>query len=187
MIKRCNHFLLGQLAFAIDAAFETVNLVFFVRRIAGMSLSGKISILLCCMSLCLSAYIVRSTVLAFRADPAREIYVVVESQLQALQQANFADAYGHASQAIKVRYDVDQFRGMVIAHYHPLMYANHIELGVVTHADGMAKLEAYLIDSRGAVTPCTYHFVRESGGWRISGVVIRPAWPSSYRLGGLRA
>ncbi len=152
-----------------------------------MSLSGKISIVLCCLSLCSSAYIARHLLASVRADPSREIYQVVEKQLAALQQSKFEDAYDHASQAIKVRYDIDQYRGMVQTHYHPLLFADRIELGAVTHANGMAKLQAYLIDVSGEVTPCTYHFIHESGGWRISGVVIKPTWPSTYRLGGLRA
>ena len=152
-----------------------------------MTRAGKIALLAGCLSLCLAAVLVSGALDRMRHDPAREIYEVVNNQLTALKRSNFEAAYTQTSEAIRVRFDVDQFRGMLMSHYHPLLMAERIELGAVSHADGFARMQAYLIDTEETVTPCVYHFVMESGGWRVSGVYIQPSWPGDYRLGGIRS
>lgn len=137
--------------------------------------------------MCLAAFLMSQRVETGRSAAVRELHRVVEGQIEALRLADYEAAYGRTARAIKVRFDIDEFKGMLVSHYHPVLASERVEFGTATFEHGRARLLTYLIDAGEVVTPCVYHFTREGGEWRIAGVVIKPTWPVEYRLGGVRA
>jgi len=148
---------------------------------------GKFLLLGVCVGLCLAAFLLSQRAGESRSDVVEDLHREVEGKIEALRLADYEAAYGRTARAIKVRFDIDEFKGMLVSHYHPVLAAERIEFGTATFEHGRARLLTYLIDEGEVVTPCVYPFIHEGAEWRIAGVVIKPTWPVEYRLGGGRA
>lgn len=148
---------------------------------------GKSLVIAACLGICAASALVAVQWGGDKGDgEVAALHQVVARHLLALRTSEYADAYTQTSRTIKVRFGMDDFKGLLHHHYLPVFSANRIEFGEAVLFEGKATLRTYLIDGFDRVTPCSYHLVREHGVWRISGVTIQPTWPGDFRLGGLR-
>lgn len=152
-----------------------------------MTRLGKLLVLLVCLCVCLGAALASKQLGKASDSDVSSLQELVVRHITALRTSEYAEAYTQTSRAIKVRYDIDAFKGMLHHHYVPVFSARRVEIGEARVRGGYASVTAYLIDEMDRITPCTYHLLREQGAWRISGVFIQPTWPSDVRLCGIRA
>lgn len=145
------------------------------------------SILLFFLSVCLSAALAHSLLRErVRENSPYALYDVVSRQLEAIQSADFSSAYLQAARHVRGNIGLNEFTGLVNAHYHPLLEAQRVEFGSMHRSGHEAKLKVYLVNQREIVTPCVYHLVCENGKWKVSGVRLMRSWPKQYRLSGVR-
>ncbi len=142
---------------------------------------------LVCVGVCVIAAVAGRPWYESEGSEVAILQEIVVRHITALRTDEYAAAYTQTSNAIKVRYDMAAFKGMLQDHYLPVFSARRVELGAARVHGKQASVRAYLVDAANRVTPCTYHLVREQGIWKISGVFIQPTWPTDFRLCGLRA
>jgi hypothetical protein len=107
-----------------------------------------------------------------------EVRAVVEAQLTALRSGDFSAAYALASAGIREQFDEEIFAEMIRRGYPPLLRSDEADLGIVRDREGeQAQVTVSVLDRQKRAIVYRYWLVKESGGWRINGVVLeqRPA------------
>lgn len=153
-----------------------------------MNSRSKLALILCCFAICGTAAI-GHRVLTQRRESGRpaELYEVVWNQIRAFQKSDYSSAYQQVSTGFQERFNIEAFADLVRTDYPDLMHADRVEFGSVQFTGHRATVQVYFILSEGEVVPCIYTLVNEDAGWKIDGARVQKRWPSSRRLGGMRA
>ena len=107
-----------------------------------------------------------------------EVHAVVDAQLAALRSGNFAAAYELASAGIREQFDLRLFAALMRRGYPTLLQAKMAELGVVRDQGGtLAQITVSVLDRRKRSVSYRFWLVKETGGWRINGVVLEQNSP----------
>ena len=102
-----------------------------------------------------------------------EVHATVETQLNALREGNFEQAYEMASAGIKAQFDVRLFAGLIRRGYPVLLQANEADVGIVRDKnEESAQVRVTILDRQKRATVYNYSLVKEKAGWRITGVVL---------------
>jgi hypothetical protein len=108
-------------------------------------------------------------VLRAAAEPAM-------SQLDAFRRDDFDAAYGFASREIRELFDREAFERMVRTGYPEIARSVSAAVAASRHApDGHVHLHVRIQGANGRRIEALYDMVREPDGWRVNGVMIRPA------------
>ncbi len=145
-----------------------------------MSRPLKISFLLFFFALCGVAIVV--THLHRKETPApaaKELYSIVNRQLNALRSDDFDSAYRHAASGVQQKFSREQFALMIRRDFSSMTEAQRIEFGTVQVAGGVAFAQVFLTTPDGARRGYLYSFTAEVGGWKIDGA--QPIGPSTLR------
>jgi hypothetical protein len=111
-------------------------------------------------------------------DPGPAMVQVVLDQLAAFRRGDWPAAYGFASSAIRAQFAPDAFREMVTRGYAPIARSASATVRRVDVLDPRRGLVEMRVEGQdGERIDALYEVVREPGGWRINGVLARPAEP----------
>ncbi|MBI1845858.1 MAG: DUF4864 domain-containing protein [Candidatus Rokubacteria bacterium] len=110
---------------------------------------------------------------------ADEAIATVMRQLEAFRRDDFATAYGFASETIRAMFAPESFEAMVRGGYPEIARSARATVDDVTTAPGgLLYVHVRVWGANGKAVEALYEMVREPGGWRINGVVTRPAAPT---------
>ncbi|WP_438480037.1 DUF4864 domain-containing protein [Oleiharenicola lentus] len=102
-----------------------------------------------------------------------EVRVVVEGQLAALREEDFATAYDYAALGIKRQFNERVFAAMIRRGYPSLLRHQAFDVGIVRdNSQGEAQVAVTVTDALQRNTYYRYWLVEEEAGWRIAGVVL---------------
>jgi len=107
-----------------------------------------------------------------------EVRAVVETQLAALREGDFARAHELASSALRAQFDVRLFAALIRRGYPALLRAGSTDLGVVRDQEGeQAQINVTVTDRAQRRTSYRFWLVREEAEWRINGVTLEQRPP----------
>jgi Domain of unknown function (DUF4864) len=124
--------------------------------------------------LCATALVLRAAEPAapHYSKPAvrQELVAVVEGQLAAFRANKFEQAFGFAAQAMREQLTVEEFAAMITRGYPVILHNERAEFGL-PQDDGASASMPVQVFAGGKSVAYRYSFVKESAGWRISGVL----------------
>ena len=141
-----------------------------------MTQIGKSFLLLFFLSLCTAAIIVTPRFARRTTMPApRELYSVVNNQLNAFRADDFSRAYRNASTRVQQEFSLPQFESMIRRNYAEVMKeTQRVEFGVGRTQGESAILQVFLFSNTGEAHAFLYTFVVEDGVWKIESVDPMP-------------
>jgi Domain of unknown function (DUF4864) len=108
-------------------------------------------------------------------DPEKhELLKVVNTQLLAFRQNDYATAYACADSAIQKKLSVAGFEEMVKKGYPGIAHSRSASFGIIVDNGEQAYVKVGITGISGHTLQYCYLLVREPGGWRISGVIQIP-------------
>ncbi|MEP6669380.1 MAG: DUF4864 domain-containing protein [Chthoniobacter sp.] len=153
-----------------------------------MSRAAKLCLLGVVFALCGAAALFQALLEhRWRSTPPAELYHVVSHQLAAFRADDFSGAYREASMGFQEKFNLEAFADLARTDYPALLRATRVEFGQTRFHGRNAFVSAYFVMPEGDIIPCVYNLVREDDAWKIDSVRVLPRWPSSRRLGGVRA
>jgi hypothetical protein len=93
----------------------------------------------------------------------------IDSQLDALGEADFDRALSFASRRFQAEVDLDNFEAIISAQYPILLDEARAEYGRCAQVDDLARMEVTVTGTDGARDALVYLLVREEGRWSIDG------------------
>ena len=99
-----------------------------------------------------------------------ELRRVIESQLTAFRQDDYARAYNFASSALKTRISLPAFERMVKSGYPFIAKSSAVQFGVILDNGEEALVNATIAGESGALRHYQYLLQRERSGWKIISV-----------------
>ena len=102
----------------------------------------------------------------------------IESQLDALGEADFESALRFASRRFQAEVDPANFEAIITAQYPVLLDDAEAEFGRCAQVDDLARLEVMVTGTDGARDALVYLLVREEGRWSIDGAASVEEAPS---------
>lgn len=149
---------------------------------------GKITLLLFCLVLCVSASVTTLVLRKTRQTaPHTPIFSTVSRHIQAFQGANSQMAYLYCTAELQQKLSLGNFKQLTESRFPMITHAQRIEFGNLQFYHKEAVLHVYFITPDNIVTPCVYSLVKEKGEWKIQSVEPLPSWPSHYHLRGIQA
>ena len=152
-----------------------------------MNQRGKITLMVFFFSVCGTAALLNHHARVQEHIKPADLYEVVNSQYNALRDANYPQAYHRASTGIQRKFNLVQFAEMIRNDYAHIARAESAEFGAVMCRGNRAVVQVFFIDDAGTVTPCFYSLVHEGEEWKIDGARLMRRWPLGQRLSGLRS
>ena len=124
----------------------------------------------------LAAWLVLAAPAAAQRDPDEDdAGRVVMQQLEAFRRNDFQTAFGFASRTIRDMFDAARFEAMVRGGYPEIARSVRANIDGSKRGDaGELYLFLHVQGENGRSIEAVYEMVRESGAWRINGVVSRP-------------
>lgn len=116
----------------------------------------------------------RSTYGTSREAVRQALQKVVQLQLAAFRKGDFTKAYSYASSGIRKQLPEKKFVQMVKASYPIIVSSVSIKFGPILD-DGNAAIVHAMIAGAGKQSLYAYRLVRESGVWKIDGVIEAPS------------
>ncbi len=145
-----------------------------------MSRLVKSSLLLAFFALCGAAIVATHRTRERTSPPAaRELYSIVNRQIDAFRTADFDNAYRHAATGVQQKFSRAQFELMIRRDFSPMTEAQHVEFGAISVAGATALVQVFLRAPDGAVRAFLYSFTAEADGWKINGA--QPLGPQPVR------
>jgi Domain of unknown function (DUF4864) len=145
-----------------------------------MNRLAKITLLLFFFALCGGAIV--ATHLARKRTPApaaKDLYSIVNQQLFALQNDDFASAYRQAASGVQEKFSQAQFELMIRRDFWSMREAHRVEFGAVQVTGATAIVQVFLTMPNGAMRGFLYSFTAEGKSWKIDGV--QPLGPQPLR------
>ncbi len=105
-----------------------------------------------------------------RPADRKEIVAVVEGQLAAFRANDFDKAYAFAAQGLRQQFTVAQFTVIITRGYPVILHNERAECGLPQDDGTNAMLSVQVFAAGNHSAAYRYLLVKESGGWRISGV-----------------
>ena len=153
-----------------------------------MSRTIKATLLLLLLVICGSAFLVAHKVSERATPPApRELFTVVNQQLNAFRSADFQSAYRYAATGLQQRFTLRQFEEMVRHNYPEMTRADRVEFGLVKMQGTSAVVQVFFFADDGAVRSFIYSLTNESNAWKIDGVQESKGYRTNDRLTGSHA
>ena len=100
----------------------------------------------------------------------RALVAVVEAQLTALRNDDWAKAYGFAAAALQERLTIEQFAAMIQRNYPAIWHSTRADYGFIRDDDRMAWVPVR-VSTPPESAAYDYGLIHESGGWKIAGVL----------------
>ena len=117
--------------------------------------------------------------LAFALPAAAQeepIQLVIESQIDAFQADDFAQAFSYASPNIKALFGTPETFGMMVRDGYPMVYRpSDVDMLSLREVAGNLWQGVRVVDQAGAVWFLDYMMVETPEGWQINAVQIVPA------------
>ena len=117
--------------------------------------------------------------LAFALPAAAQeepIQLVIESQIDAFQADDFAQAFSYASPNIKSLFGTPETFGMMVRDGYPMVYRpSDVDMLSLREVAGNLWQGVRVVDQAGAVWFLDYMMVETPEGWQINAVQILPA------------
>lgn len=155
-----------------------------------MKHQGKITLLLFCASVCMTAALLHwsgRTQEELAHLPPAELFQVVEHQLTDIRSSNLPSAYSHSSSAFRQNWSLEQFISMTHGDYRKVLGAERVEYGPWHQEGRKATLQVFFVHTDGTVLPCIYTLVKERSHWKIDRAQWLRGWPTGQRLKGIRS
>jgi hypothetical protein len=95
---------------------------------------------------------------------------VIESQLTAFRQDDYARAYNFAGSALKTQVSLPAFERMVKAAYPVIAKSSAVQFGVILDNGEEALVNATIAGESGGLHHYQYILIRERSGWKIIAV-----------------
>lgn len=106
-------------------------------------------------------------------DAARQ---VIEDQLSAFQQDDFATAFEFASPTIKGIFGTSERFGEMVRNGYPMVWRpSQVEFLDTRDVDGVLVQDVLIRDADGVYYELEYDMITGEGGWKINGVRVRRA------------
>jgi hypothetical protein len=105
-----------------------------------------------------------------RPTERKELVAVVEGQLAAFRANDFDKAYGFAAQGLRQQFTVEQFTVMITRGYPMILHNERAEFGLPQDDGTNAVLSVQVFTAGNHSAAYRYLLVKESAGWRITGV-----------------
>jgi hypothetical protein len=98
---------------------------------------------------------------------------VIQGQIDAFQQDDFATAFDFASPSIKEIFgDVDTFGRMVRESYPMVWHPSDVQFGELREENGMLWQRVIVTDGAGTAHELDYQMIETADGWQINGVFL---------------
>ena len=94
----------------------------------------------------------------------------VRSQLEALQRADFGQAYSYAARGIHERFDLSSFRNMVVSEFPEFVHSSKLAFDRKEILDNTATFEVSVTGAEKTILRAAYFLILEDGHWRVSAV-----------------
>jgi hypothetical protein len=94
----------------------------------------------------------------------------VRRQLEALQRADFGQAYTYAARGIRQKFEVSEFRSMVLREFPEFVHSSKMAIDRKEIHDGDAVFEVSVTGAERTVLRAGYFLILEDGHWRVSAV-----------------
>jgi hypothetical protein len=109
---------------------------------------------------------------------AKQIFSVIENQLNVLQSKNYKTAYfSYTAEAFKKATTLDEFIYFMAS--YPIFTNNKSSMfGSLRLKDNIVSLEGTLVSVGGESSEVKYYFIQEFGLWKIIGIEILPPSPA---------
>lgn len=107
----------------------------------------------------------------------RELYQVVESQIDALRRMDYTTAYTFAATGIQEKFPQEQFREMIRSTYPQLTTQARVSFGETRFAANIKASALVFVERNGITSPMIYLFIKEKGAWKIEGVQLIQTGP----------
>ncbi len=148
---------------------------------------ARVGLILCTFAICGAAAIVQRIRESRQASERPHVLCdVVLAQMKALREADYSQAYRHASNSLQEKYNLETYIDFA-RHDHPeLCRAERVEFGPVRVEGSRAVIPVYFFFGSGALIPAAYSLVREEDGWKIDAVRVHSRWPADHQLRGTR-
>jgi hypothetical protein len=95
---------------------------------------------------------------------------VIEAQLTAFRQDDYARAYNFAGSALKTQVSLPAFERMVKSTYPAIAKSSAVQFGVILDNGEEALVNATIAGESGGLRHYQYILLRERSGWKIIGV-----------------
>jgi len=99
-----------------------------------------------------------------------ELRRVIESQLAAFRQDDYARAYHFAASSLKTQVSLPAFERLVRTSYPVIAKSSAVQFGVILDNGGEAMVNASIVGESGGIRHYQYILERERSGWKIMGV-----------------
>ncbi|MBY6115157.1 DUF4864 domain-containing protein [Mameliella alba] len=116
---------------------------------------------------------------AFAQDvltPNPQIQGIIQGQIDAFLQDDFATAFGFASPGIRNVFRTPENFGAMVRNGYPMVWRpSDVRFGTLRQLDGGLWQQVLIQDESGASFIVEYRMEQVGGDWRISGVRVVPA------------
>lgn len=104
------------------------------------------------------------------------IQLVIESQIEALQADDFAQAFSYASPTIKALFGTPENFGLMVKEGYPMVYRpSDVDMLDLREIAGNLWQRVRVVDQAGAGWFLDYMMIETPDGWQINAVQILPA------------
>ena len=113
-------------------------------------------------------------------DPVQRARDTVLEQLAAFRRGDFDAAYAFASAMIHQMFDRQSFESMVRGGYPEIARSSHATIAATEAGpSGSVYVFVTVVGDNGRIVEARYELVLEDGGFKVNGVITRPAPASS--------
>ena len=106
-----------------------------------------------------------------KADVRKELVAVVDLQLAAFRAGDFKRAYTFAAEPLRLQFTLKEFTVMITRSYPFIAHNERAETGLPMDDGANATMSVRVFGPGGKSADFRYTLVRETDGWRISGVL----------------
>lgn len=108
------------------------------------------------------------------ADPAADIRAVIQNQLDAFSQDDWAQAFTHASPMLQRQFRNPQAFSLMVQGGYPMVWKpSRVEVGELEDGPAGPVQIMHFVDREGSHYVAAYEMLQVDGVWRINGVHIR--------------
>lgn len=148
----------------------------------------KAGLLLALGGLCLFALLLAHKLSERVPAPApRELFTIVNEQLNAFRASDFRSAYRHAATGVQHKFTLAQFEKMVLQNYPEMTRPRRVEFGIVKVEGANALVQVYFFAPDGSARSFLYNLINEDNAWKISDVEEMKGYEPNSRLPGTHA
>ncbi len=115
----------------------------------------------------------------------RELYSVVNNQLDAFRADDFPCAYQYATAGVQQKFSLAQFEALIRHDYTAMTRADRVEFGVARVDGAAALIQVFFYSEDGTIRSFLYSLVAEDHTWKIDGVEEQSVIPPGHHLSGL--